>query len=199
MLKKILISVGVLSLFVAIFVVHAQPSVHKLKNTQYVDALALPWFDTVEEIKSVMEAFYSKPKDATWNLRINQFEVATPYYKQGVDEYELPIELLFTDGILRSIRAEYANDYYETLVKRIQEDFTDGGFIETSNKIFHTYQRIMEEDGIKVTVEIVYDKDNQEQLTFDATCEKFAPPKEKVHEPEQKIKKHRVDVRSAAC
>ena len=56
----------------------------------------------------------------------------------------------------------------------------------------------MEEDGIKVTVEIVYDKDNQEQLTFDATCEKFAPPKEKINEPDQKNQKHRVDVLSAS-
>ena len=198
MLKKIMILTSVLALYLVVFAVWAQPSVHKLENDQYVNVLELPWFEDVETFKDMLDAFYNKPSSADWSLRMNQFETATPYYKDGLDEYELPINMYFPEGILRSFSSTYNPDYYETLVKRVTEDFIDGGYIETSGKIFHTYQRVMEEEGIKVTVEIVFDKNKEKQLMFDATCEKFSSPKEKIHEPKKNIEKHRVDVLRAS-
>jgi hypothetical protein len=198
MLKKLLIFVSVLSLYAAVFAVWAQPSVHQLKNDQYVNVLELPWFEDAETFKAMLNAFYNKPADASWFLRVGQFDVATPYYKDGLKEYELPVEIYMPEGILRSFSSTYDPTYYETLVKRISEDFTDGGYIETSDKIFHTYTRVMAEDGIKVTVEIVMNKNSVEPVMFDATCEKFSPPKEKINEPIRKNEKHRVDVLSAA-
>ena len=152
---------------------------------------------SVLDLEVAMNNFYPTVEGMDWQLQSGQNGNHTPFYTDGLDEYVLPIVFYFDEGKLKSFKAFYENSYHETLIKRIDEDFKSGGYVNTDTHIFYAYARTMAEAGFKVTLEIRYDKSKQSPILFEASYEKLSP-KSKEKSNEQKVKGSRRDTYTAS-
>jgi hypothetical protein len=152
MLKKSIIALGVLAIFVGVFLVHAQTSVRYHYEAQYIDALNMPWHGDRDVLKLWLNEFYDKPENTTWELEcIDGF--CQPYYEEGLDKHY--IKTMYEFGALNKLRGVHA--YYDVvgysrLIKRIEEDFSNRAVVSAYQYTHHIYDKTSEKSTLKVEV-----------------------------------------------
>ena len=154
MLKKTVIMLSVLMLFVGILLVQAQTKTIYHVETQYIDTLNMPWTKSVKDLESTLNEFYDKP-DGTgdWKLECRD-GLCQPFYLNGSTKHIIKTYYEFgSKNKLKSIRSEYDATGYTRLIKRIEKDFTSSAIVTRAYQFaHHIYDRDYRNANIKVEV-----------------------------------------------
>lgn len=178
MLKKVVIMLLVLTLFVGIFIVQAQPEDRYYFEDQYIDTLNMPWTKSVNDLETVLNTYYDKPETASeWKLQCAD-GLCNPYYIDGIDRHIIKTRYEFgTNNQLKSIRSEYDVTGYALLIERIEKDFSENRAVVTRAYQFahHVYDKTYRNGNIKV--EVKHTGINK-PITFSATFKTIKEKKE---------------------
>jgi hypothetical protein len=155
MLKKILITASILSLFVGIFIVQAKNQTVYHFEDQYIDALNIPWTKSVETVEKTLNTFYDKPEaSGKWTLECGDGGVCHPFYMYDGEKHIIKTYYVFgTKNQLKSITAQYESGGYELLIENIEKNFNTGGVVTTNNYAHHIYEK--DYRNAHITVEVI--------------------------------------------
>ena len=167
-MKKLVIFVGILSLFIAVSVANAKTI--KIKNQHYINTVVMPWMQPVENLSILMSNSFSIPESSVWTMQNIKFGLYIPFYMKGKNKHKLPIEFNFENDQLTSVQTTYKPQFYLGLLDRIEEDYVSGGYVTNFKYIWHIYEREFEDSGYKVFIRIKYDISKKEPVIFKASC-----------------------------
>ena len=179
MLKKLVIMLGVLSLFIIIFVVHAQTISRVHHETHYIDVLKIPWGEPVDELKRSLNIYYVIPlAQADLELQCDDGS-CVPFYMDGVEKNIIQTVYAFKDDKLHSISARYDAVSYTRLIERLKRDFKVGGYVSAYQYTHHIFEKNYQNSHI--TVEVIHRGINK-PIVFSATFKIIDEEKEKKKE-----------------
>ena len=155
MLKKTLVGVAVLSLFVGIILVHAQTKTINHYEDQYIDTLNLPWGASQHVMKETLNQFIERPESADpWDFECAD-SICKPFYMDGIVKHLFRTSYEFTGyDKLKSVTAKYDATGYTRLIERIEKDFGSSAVVRAYQYNHHIYEKKTKKSVL--TVEITH-------------------------------------------
>jgi len=187
MLKKTVIMLSVIMLFVGILFAQAQIKDSYHFEDQYIDTLNMPWTKSVKVLEATLNEFYDKPDTAgPWTLECKD-GVCNPFYLDGVDKHIMKTYYEFgTNNKLKSITSQYDVIGYTRLITRLEKDFSTGGVVTAYQYVRHVYEK--DYRNAHITVDVTYTGINK-PVKFSAKFETIKEKEGETHVDEMAMAK----------
>jgi hypothetical protein len=132
-------------------------------EVQYIDPLKMPWLESHENVLGVLDQKLGTAEtNGYYHFDCNDdMSFCTPYYLEGKSKVNAPLIAYFDSyERLYGYQVLYTPDMYTSLIDRIKEDFSSGGWITMGSKTIHVYTKEM--GRLTIEVEVEYDTKSPE-------------------------------------